>query len=90
MTARRLLADDTGATAIEYALLAGFIATVIIGAVASLGHRARQLLRRREYETDDRDRGRRDGLAEVHTRFGKLCLGNREQHENKSKHNSFD
>ena len=37
MTARRLLADDTGATAIEYALLAGFIATVIIGAVASLG-----------------------------------------------------
>jgi len=37
MTARRLLADDTGASAIEYALLAGFIATVIIGAVASLG-----------------------------------------------------
>ena len=37
MTARRLLADDTGATAIEYALLAGFIASVIIGAVASLG-----------------------------------------------------
>lgn len=33
----RLLADETGATAIEYALLAGFIATVIIGAVASLG-----------------------------------------------------
>jgi pilus assembly protein Flp/PilA len=32
-----LLADDTGATAIEYALLAGLIATVIIGAVASLG-----------------------------------------------------
>lgn len=37
MTAGRLLADDTGATAIEYALLAGFIATVIIFAVASLG-----------------------------------------------------
>jgi len=37
MTARRLLADDEGATAIEYALLAGFIATVIIGAAASLG-----------------------------------------------------
>jgi pilus assembly protein Flp/PilA len=33
----RPLRDDTGATAIEYALLAGFIATVIIGAVASLG-----------------------------------------------------
>ncbi len=37
MTARRLPADDSGATAIEYALLAGFIATVIIVAVASLG-----------------------------------------------------
>ncbi len=37
MTARELLADDTGATAIEYALLAGLIATVIIGAVATLG-----------------------------------------------------
>ena len=37
MTARRLLADDEGATAIEYALLAGFIATVIIGAVSALG-----------------------------------------------------
>lgn len=37
MTARRLLADDEGATAIEYALLAGFIATVIIFAVSSLG-----------------------------------------------------
>jgi pilus assembly protein Flp/PilA len=33
----RLLADDTGATAIEYALLAGLIATVLIAAVASLG-----------------------------------------------------
>ncbi len=33
----RPMRDDTGATAIEYALLAGFIATVIIGAVASLG-----------------------------------------------------
>lgn len=37
MTARRLLADDTGATAIEYAILAGLVATVIISAVASLG-----------------------------------------------------
>ncbi len=37
MRARRLLADDSGATAIEYALLAGLIATVIIVAVASLG-----------------------------------------------------
>lgn len=37
MTARRLLADDSGATAIEYALLAGLIATVIIFSVASLG-----------------------------------------------------
>ena len=37
MSARSLLADDTGATAIEYAILAGLIATVILGAVASLG-----------------------------------------------------
>jgi len=37
MTARRLRADDSGATAIEYALLAGLIATVIIVAVGSLG-----------------------------------------------------
>ena len=33
----RLLRNEEGATAIEYALLAGFIATVIIGAVISLG-----------------------------------------------------
>jgi pilus assembly protein Flp/PilA len=32
-----LLADESGATAIEYAILAGLIATVIIGTVASLG-----------------------------------------------------
>ena len=37
MRENRLLADDCGATAIEYALLAGLIATVIIVAVASLG-----------------------------------------------------
>jgi pilus assembly protein Flp/PilA len=37
MTAREFLADTTGATAIEYALLAGLIAALIIGAVASLG-----------------------------------------------------
>ena len=37
MTARGLLADDEGATAVEYALLAGFIAAVIVAAVASLG-----------------------------------------------------
>lgn len=36
-TATRLLADDTGATAIEYALLAALIAGVIIGAALSLG-----------------------------------------------------
>ena len=34
---RRLLADDTGATAIEYGLLTALIALAIIGAVASLG-----------------------------------------------------
>jgi pilus assembly protein Flp/PilA len=37
MTARRLQADDTGATAIEYALLAALIAGVIIGSVLTMG-----------------------------------------------------
>lgn len=37
MTATGLLADDTGATAIEYALLAGLVAAVVVGAVATLG-----------------------------------------------------
>lgn len=36
-TSRRLLADDTGATAIEYALLAGLIAIVIIASAITLG-----------------------------------------------------
>ena len=36
-TARRVLADDTGATAIEYALLAALIAGVIIASVLTLG-----------------------------------------------------
>ena len=36
---RRLIADDTGATAIEYGLLTALIALAIIGAVASLGDR---------------------------------------------------
>lgn len=34
---RRLLQDDLGATAIEYALLAALIAGMLIGTVASLG-----------------------------------------------------
>ena len=34
---RRLLTDDTGATALEYGLLTALIALAIIGAVASLG-----------------------------------------------------
>ncbi len=33
----RRLRDDQGATAVEYALLAGFIAAVIAAAVAALG-----------------------------------------------------
>jgi len=36
-TGRRLLADEAGATAIEYALLAALIAGMLIGTVASLG-----------------------------------------------------
>ncbi|HVL20070.1 MAG TPA: Flp family type IVb pilin [Amaricoccus sp.] len=35
---RRLLTDESGATAIEYGLLAALIALAIIGAVASLGN----------------------------------------------------
>jgi len=34
---RRLLVDDTGATAIEYALLAALIAGVLIGTIGALG-----------------------------------------------------
>jgi pilus assembly protein Flp/PilA len=34
---RRLLADESGATAIEYALLAALIAGVLIGTIATLG-----------------------------------------------------
>ena len=34
---RKLRQDESGATAIEYALLAGLIATVIISAVMTLG-----------------------------------------------------
>ena len=34
---RKLLADESGATAIEYGLLAALIAVVIIGAVTTLG-----------------------------------------------------
>ena len=37
MTVRRLLADDSGATAIEYALLAALIAGVIIAAMLTMG-----------------------------------------------------
>lgn len=34
---RKILADESGATAIEYGLLAALIAVVIIGAVTALG-----------------------------------------------------
>jgi pilus assembly protein Flp/PilA len=34
---KRLLAEDTGATAIEYGLIAGLIAVVIIGALTVTG-----------------------------------------------------
>jgi pilus assembly protein Flp/PilA len=33
----RLLKDDSGTTAIEYGLIAGLIALVIVGAVTTLG-----------------------------------------------------
>lgn len=35
--AKRFLEDQTGATAVEYALIAGFIAAVIAAAVGALG-----------------------------------------------------
>jgi pilus assembly protein Flp/PilA len=34
----RLLKDESGATAIEYGLIAALIAVVIIGAVTAIGH----------------------------------------------------
>ncbi|MFC3637989.1 Flp family type IVb pilin [Camelimonas fluminis] len=34
---KKILNDDSGATAIEYGLMAGLIAVVIIGAVTTLG-----------------------------------------------------
>jgi pilus assembly protein Flp/PilA len=37
MTARRLLADENGATAIEYALLASLIAGVMMAAMLTMG-----------------------------------------------------
>lgn len=42
-TARRLLHDDTGATAIEYAMLAAFIAVAIIAAVVSVGQKMNEI-----------------------------------------------
>lgn len=36
-TIRRFLVEDTGATAIEYGLIASLIAVVIIGAVSVVG-----------------------------------------------------
>jgi len=35
--ATRLLADDDGTTAIEYALIASLISIIIIGAISSIG-----------------------------------------------------
>ncbi|MEQ8434149.1 MAG: Flp family type IVb pilin [Oceanicaulis sp.] len=34
---KRFLADESGATAIEYGLIAGMIALVIVGAISALG-----------------------------------------------------
>jgi pilus assembly protein Flp/PilA len=40
---RAFIQDDAGATSIEYALMAVFIATVIIGSVSLLGARLSQI-----------------------------------------------
>ena len=37
MTFRRFLADDSGATAIEYGLIAGLISVVILVALTNIG-----------------------------------------------------
>ena len=37
MLTKGFLADEAGATAIEYAMIAAFIAVAIVGAVTSLG-----------------------------------------------------
>jgi pilus assembly protein Flp/PilA len=37
MLAKGFLNDDSGATAIEYAMIAAFIAVAIVGAVTALG-----------------------------------------------------
>ena len=37
MTLRRLLVDDTGATAVEYGLIASLIIVAMIGGLAALG-----------------------------------------------------
>jgi len=41
---KTFLADDQGATAIEYALIAGFISIVIVGAVTNVGSAVNNLL----------------------------------------------
>lgn len=43
---RRLWADETGPTAVEYAIMAGLIATVIVAAVGVLGVNVRGLFER--------------------------------------------
>jgi pilus assembly protein Flp/PilA len=39
----RLWADEAGPTAVEYAIMAGLIATVIVGTVGALGAAVNQL-----------------------------------------------
>lgn len=41
---RLLLATDHGATAVEYAIMVGFIAVVIAGAAAAVGFAVRDLI----------------------------------------------
>jgi pilus assembly protein Flp/PilA len=51
---RRLVADETGATAIEYALLVALIAGVLVGTLASLGLTVSGLFDRPELELLER------------------------------------
>lgn len=41
---RRLTADDTAATAIEYTLIASLISTAAVGAFTTLGHKVMNML----------------------------------------------
>ena len=56
----RLRSEEKGATAVEYGIMVGLIAVVIIVAVSTLGRHARRLLRRRQHRRSLDSDGTRD------------------------------